>query len=210
MKYIERTDSFDFDHAQIRKFIDPLKDLDTDQEKIRQVYLMVRDGWRYNPYHISFQREDFRASTIAERQDGHCIDKAILMVAMLRGVGIPSRLHLAKVTNHMAVDRLIEKLGSDELAPHGMVDVYHKGAWLKASPTFNKELCDKFGVDPVDFDGSADALLQPYDARGEVFMEYLEDYGHFEDVPYEFILNTFKENYPEMYAAYKDQGRVRF
>ena len=170
----------------------------------------MRDGWRYNPYHISFQREDFKASTIAERQDGHCIDKAILMVAMLRGLGIPSRLHLAKVTNHMAVERLIEKLGSDELAPHGMVDVYHNGTWWKASPTFNKELCDRFGVAPVDFDGTEDALLQPFDARGEVFMEYLEDYGYFEDVPFEFILETFKENYPEMYAAYKDEGRVRF
>ena len=29
-------------------------------------------------------------------------------------------------------------------------------------------------------------------------MEYLEDYGYFEDVPVDFILDNFKENYPEI------------
>lgn len=209
MKYLNKTASLDFDHPVIREIIRPFSNLDTEEDKIEQVYLKVRDGWRYNPYHISFQKDDFRASEIAQRSDGHCIDKAILMVTFLRGLGIPARIHLAKVTNHMAVEKLIAKLGSHELAPHGMVDVFHKGNWVKASPTFNKELCDKFGVLPVAFNGSKDALLQPFDAEGEIFMEYLDDYGYFEDVPFDFILETFKSHYPRMWKEYRHQGGMK-
>ncbi len=208
-KYLEATTYLDFHHSLLQELLEPLKALGSEQEKITEVYLKVRDGWRYNPYTISFKKEHFRASAIAARPEGHCIDKAILMVTLLRGLGIPARIHLAKVTNHMAVERLTELLGSNELAPHGMVDVYHNGTWVKASPTFNKELCDKFGVPPVPFDGSADALLQPFDSDGKIFMEYLEDYGHFENVPFDFILRTFQEQYPAMYDAFKDRGEVR-
>ena len=127
----------------------------------------------------------------------------------LRAVEVPARLHLAKVTNHIAVERLLERLGSRELAPHGMVDVYNGREWVKASPTFNWELCEKFGVPPLDFDGTEDALLQAFNKKGDKFMEYLEDYGHFDDVPFEFILDTFKEHYPDMWEECKDQGRIR-
>ena len=209
MKYLEKTASLDYEHPVIQEIITPFRTLDSESEKIRQVYLLVRDGWRYNPYHISFQREDFKASTIAQRPEGHCIDKAILMVTFLRGLGIPARIHLAKVTNHIAVERLIEKLGSHELAPHGMVDVYNGVRWVKASPTFNKELCKKFGVPPLEFDGEEDALLQAYNSKGDQFMEYLEDYGHFEDVPFEFIITTFREQYPELYMQFKDKGFIQ-
>ncbi|WP_224491348.1 transglutaminase-like domain-containing protein [Robertkochia flava] len=210
MNNLEATDYINYDHPLIADIVSPFQSLPGTREKIAAVYLKVRDGWRYNPYDISFQKEDFRASAIAGKQEGHCIDKAILMVTFLRALHIPARIHLAKVTNHLAVERLIELLGSHELAPHGMVDVFNGKKWVKASPTFNKELCDKFGVAPLEFTGEEDALLQAFNKQGDQFMEYLEDYGHFEDVPFEFIMKTFTEQYPEMYTNYKDSGGIRF
>ena len=67
--------------------------------------------------------EKYRASIIAQRNTGNCVDKSIILIASLRALGIPARLHLGKVKNHIAVERLIEKLGSNELTPHGMVNV---------------------------------------------------------------------------------------
>lgn len=209
MEYLKATASLDHDHPVIQKYIEPFKTNSSKEAIIKKVYLMVRDGWRYNPYQISFHKEHFRASTIAAKSEGHCIDKAILMVTFLRGLGIPARLHLAKVTNHIAVERIIEKIGSHELAPHGMVGVYNNGQWVKASPTFNKELCDRFRVPALEFDGSDDALLQPYNEKGDIFMEYLEDYGYFEDVPFDFILDTFKTHYPKLYRDFETDGEVR-
>ncbi|WP_235996460.1 transglutaminase-like domain-containing protein [Robertkochia sediminum] len=209
MTYLEATPYIDHDHPTIRKHIGPFLRLDSKEEIIREVYLKVRDGWRYDPYQISFQKEHFKASAIASRTSGHCIDKAILMVTFLRALGIPARLHLAKVTNHIAVERIIEKIGSHELAPHGMVGVYHNGKWVKASPTFNKELCERFHVPALEFDGNSDALLQAFNADGDTFMEYLEDYGHFEDVPFDFILDTFRSHYPALYEVFKAEGQIR-
>ena len=208
MTYLDETEYIDHNHPLIRELSAPFRSLTGTEEKIRAVYLKVRDGWRYNPYQISFQKNDFRASDIASRTEGHCIDKAILMVALLRALQIPARIHLAKVTNHLAVERLIERLGSHELAPHGMVGVFNGEAWVKASPTFNKALCEKFGVEPLEFSGREDALLQAFNTQGDQFMEYLEDYGYFEDVPFDFILKTFREQYPEMYKRYGTSGRI--
>lgn len=72
---------------------------------------------------------------------------------------------------------------------------------MKSSTAFNKELCKKFNVDVLDFDGTEDSVFQEYTKQNYKFMEYLEDYGHFEDVPLQFIIDTFKATYPEIYEA---------
>jgi transglutaminase-like putative cysteine protease len=136
------------------------------------------------------------------------VEKSILLIACLRGLGIPARLHLGKVKNHIAVERLIEKFGSNELTPHGMVNIYINGRWLKASPAFNKTLCEKFNVEPLDFDGENSSFLQQYNSEGSLFMEYLEDYGPFEDVPLEFIKQNVREHYPHIFGA--DENLTEF
>ena len=121
-----------------------------------------------------------------------------MLIACLRGLQIPARIHLAKVKNHIGVERFIEKFGTDEITPHGMVDVFLDGKWLKISPAFNKELCAKCNVATLNFDGENDSIFHEFDNSGNKFMDYIDDYGSFEDVPVEFILNNFKENYPEI------------
>ena len=72
------------------------------------------------------------------------------------------------------------------------------GKWVKATPAFNKRLCDFLGVDPIEFDGTSDAIFQEYDRAGNVFMEYLHDYGAFDDVPYELFLDELDKHYPHL------------
>ena len=90
------------------------------------------------------------------------IEKAIVLIACLRALGVPARLRLAKVTNHIAVERLTERLGTNVLTPHGMVDVFLNGKWVKATPAFNKELCEKCDVEPLEFDGTEDSMFQEF------------------------------------------------
>lgn len=194
--YLQRSYFFDFDDKGIQKFVQKHTESDDSRQKAMDLYHAVRDGWRYNPYNLHVNKEAWKASEILERTDGHCLDKSILLVACLRTVGIPARLHLAKVKNHIAVERIIEKFQNDELTPHGMVDLYLDGEWLKVSPAFNSELCDKMGVDSLDFDGYHDSVFHEFSKEGSKFMEYIEDYGHFEDVPLDFIFTNMQENYP--------------
>lgn len=125
MNYLTPTYFFDFENENIQKLIKEFQsDSLSKKEKTIQVYLKIRDGWRYNAYRINFNKEAFRASEISQRSEGHCIDKAVLLTTCLRGLGIPARLHFAKVKNHIAVEKLVEKFGTNELTPHGMVDVF--------------------------------------------------------------------------------------
>jgi hypothetical protein len=68
----------------------------------------------------------------------------------------------------------------------------------EATPAFNKRLCDFLGVEPIEFDGLSDAIFQEYDRDGNVFMEYLHDYGAFPDVPYEMFLDELDKHYPHL------------
>lgn len=208
MPYIEQTYFLDYGHDAIQKLVSDIRHLEGEKEKAIAIYLKIRDGWRYNPYKISLDRDAYRASSIALKNEGHCIEKAILLVAGLRALAIPAGLQLAKVKNHIGVERLVEKYGTNELTPHGMVNVLLNGKWLKASPAFNRELCLKCHVDPLDFDGETDSVFQQYNKQGDIFMEYLEDYGRFDDVPLPFIFENFREHYPGIFERNKGQKQI--
>lgn len=209
-KYLEETYYYDYNSPQIQNLIEEARLLTSNQEKIENLYLKVRDSWRYSPFEIGLTQAHYKASNIAKKEQAHCIDKAILLIAGLRALDIPARLRLAKVSNHIATERLEAKLGTNELAPHGLVDVFLNGQWKKCSPAFNKELCVMYNVDVLDFDGTEDSVLQEYNKDSDKFMTYLEDYGHFEDVPLDYIKSIFKDNYPELYNTYMNATDIKF
>ncbi|MEO1487354.1 MAG: transglutaminase-like domain-containing protein [Bacteroidota bacterium] len=206
MKYLEASYYFDLDSAPIQNLVaEFLQGNRTTKEKAVGIYNKVRDGWKYDPYTISLSEDNYRASHIAQRTSGNCVEKSVLLVAGLRALGIPARLHLGKVKNHIAVERLMERFGSNELTPHGMVNAYLNDTWLKMSPAFNAELCARFNVAPLEFDGENSSYLQQYNSTGTRFMEYLEDYGHFEDVPVDFMRENVKTHYPHIFDTNDNQ-----
>ena len=208
-QFLKSSYYLDYEHPVIQDIVKDFRHLNSEQEKIKQLYLFVRDHWRYNAYNIGLTANHLKASTIAKKKDGHCIDKSILYVACLRALNIPARLRLAKVSNHIAIDKLIEKLGSNEIAPHGLTEVFYNGDWVKCSPAFNKELCEIFQVDVLNFNGTEDSVFQEFNNEDQKFMTYLEDYGSFEDVPIDFIKKTFQENYPKLYEIFKNETEIK-
>ena len=84
---------------------------------------------------------------------------------------------------------------------HGYTELYLDGAWRKATPAFNRELCARFGVLPLEFDGTADALLHPFDAAGRRHMEYVRDRGVHLDFPFDEMMRVFRAIYPPSILA---------
>lgn len=206
MDYLSPTYYFDYESQEIQELVADYKSTSLSaEEKVKLLYLKVRDSWRYNPYNLSFSKENYRASVIAKKSKGHCVDKSILLIACLRALGIPARIHLAKVKNHIGVERLIEKFGSNELTNHGMVNVNLNGKWIKLSPAFNASMCKMFNVEPLGFDGKNDSVFQEFNKEGNLFMEYVEDYGHFEDVPVEFMFKNARVHYPHIFDTGSNQ-----
>lgn len=167
----------------------------TERERVLQLFYAVRDDIYYDPYLPMGRKESYRASDCLLSRRGWCVPKAALLAACARTLGVPARCGYADVRNHLATPRLIESMGTDVFYWHSYCDLYLEGKWVKATPTFNRTLCEKFGIRPLDFDGRHDALFHEYDRGGKRHMEYIRFRGTYADVPFAEIIATFAEEY---------------
>jgi len=187
----------DSNHKKIiQHAMDLVKDLGEDPiEKAVKIYYAVRDGIWYDPYSPFYLPEHYRASNVLKNGRGYCVPKASLLCALGRACDIPSRIGFADVRNHLATKQLIEFFGCDLFVYHGFVEFYLEDKWVKATPAFNLELCQKHKVDPLEFNGHEDSLFHEYNQEKKLFMEYVTFHGTYEDVPLEAILRAWEEVY---------------
>lgn len=199
--YLQPTRFIDSDSPTVIEFArSSCAEIGTDVERAVRLYYCVRDGIRYDPYHISLDPEALKASAVLARKIGFCVEKAILLAAAARAVGIPSRLGFANVRNHLATKRLRQVMQTDVFIFHGYTELFLEKKWVKATPAFNLSLCERFGVKPLEFDGRHDSIFHPFDRQGNRHMEYLYDYGQFPDLPYEMMVAELKRHYPQLFG----------
>jgi transglutaminase-like putative cysteine protease len=160
-----------------------------------QLYYAVRDGIRYDPYTVAVTVEGLKASQTLRVGRGWCVAKSVLLAACCRKFGIPARLGFADVRNHLSTARMREAMGTDLFYWHGYTSTYLEDKWVKATSAFNSELCEKFGLLPLEFNGREDSLYHPFDREGKRHMEYVRDRGEFPDVPLADMRATFEEHY---------------
>lgn len=207
---LARTSFLDLDHPEVRAFAhDTTAGASDDVDRVAALFAAVRDDVRYDPYALDLRPDAMRASATLAAGRSWCVPKATLLAAAARAVGIPARLGFADVRNHLSTPRLLEVMGTDVFRWHGYAVLFVEGAWRKASPAFNAELCERFGVAPLEFDGTADALLHAHDGRGERYMEYLVDRGDHADLPLDTMVADLRAAYPGMVdqvAATDDAG----
>ncbi|TGL93498.1 transglutaminase domain-containing protein [Leptospira barantonii] len=197
--YLKSTYYFDHDSDAVKKFVEKHTTSENSPlEKLKEFYLGVRDGIRYNPYQVTDSKEAYKASSIAESRQNYCIPKSILFAAGARTLGFPSKIGFSDVVNHLASERLIRHLGTTVFAFHGYAEILIEGNWVKATPVFDKDLCIRFGVVPLDFDGKNDTIFHSFDGAGKKFMEYVNHRGVFEDFPFEFVIQGLKDFYPDV------------
>ncbi len=197
-QHLAPTPFIDSDNPAVRAFASRAVDgAGDDRERIARLFAAVRDAIRYDPYTATDDRDDYVASNVLGHGAAYCIPKAVLLAAGARSLGIPARLGFADVRNHLQSERLRELMGgTDVFVYHGYTELNVNGAWRKATPAFNASLCARFGVPPLEFDGSADAVLHPYTGDGSRHMEYVRERGSFTDLPLNTIVDAFNEVYP--------------
>ncbi|OWY21721.1 transglutaminase family protein [Sphingobacteriales bacterium UPWRP_1] len=199
--YLQPTPFIDSAHPAVVDFAQKTtQHCQTDIEKAVVLYNAVRDGIRYDPYHIDLRPEAISASLTLQRGSGYCIEKALLLAAAARALGIPNRLGFANVRNHLATEKFVRALRTDVFVFHGYVLLLLDGKWVKATPAFNKDLCERFGVAPLEFDGLHDSVFQEYDHKGKVYMEYLHYHGEFADFPFGLFVEELKTWYPHFFT----------
>lgn len=197
--YLAPTSFLDADHASVRSLAAGAKG--GPRQRAVHLYYAVRDGLRYDPYSITLEPDAYRASSVIQRGGGYCVAKAVTFAAAARAAGIPARLGFADVRNHLATKRLLDLMGTDVFRYHGYAELWIEGRWVKATPTFNLALCQRFRVRPLDFDGRADAIFHPFDADNRRHMEYLKDHGAFADLPFDELAREMKIAYPKIFGG---------
>jgi len=205
--YLKPTAFFDYDKPEVQAWIDQQLEgvPDNRVEQIKALYLAVRDNISYNPYVFSSDPNTFSASYALQASESYCIPKAVLLGAAARSIGIPSRLGLADVRNHLSSPKLIEWLQSDVFRMHGYIELYLNDQWVKATPAFNRKLCELMKVEVLEFDGVNDSIFQEYTESGAAHMEYITDHGVFDDVPYGFIMEGLQAAYGHLFNPVEDQ-----
>ena len=203
--YLAATPTIESAHPEViaftRQHVAGAKD---DVEKAVRLYYAVRDGIRYDPYLVELTVDGLKASNTLRVGRAWCVPKAILLAACCRSLGIPARLGYADVRNHLSTARMRQNMQTDVFTWHGYTAIHLNGEWVKATPAFNIELCRKFELLPLEFDGRTDSLFHSFDAVGNRHMEYLKYRGEFAATPIAAIEATFAE----LYAARELAGRL--
>lgn len=199
---VKETEFLDYNTPIVQDFVKQGLGADPGSEVERAVklYYAVRDGLFYEVYGADLSRTGLRASAIIERGRGFCMHKSIVYAAAVRAAGIPSRLVLANVRNHLASDRLKELVGG-EVFHHCLTSVFLHGRWIKATPVFNKMLCRLYRIAALDFDGLSDSMYHPDDESNQRYMEFLEEPREYDDFPYDTVLATMRSIHPNMFEG---------
>lgn len=197
------TQYLDYESPEVRKFVDRWAPADMGDPMTRAValYRAVRDRIAYEVFGADVSQEGVRASEIVARRSGFCLHKSVLYAAALRSVGVPSRLLLTDVRNHLASPRLRELVGGEVFTYHCLTVVHNGQKWVRATPVFNKTLCRLYGMAPLEFDGTQDSVYHPYDLNNRLHMEFLREHGEFDDLPYDMVLSGLRAAHPNLFAS---------
>jgi transglutaminase-like putative cysteine protease len=198
-EYLSPTPVIDSDHPAVIQYAKShTRPGSSEIEQAVDLYYAVRDGFRYDPYRLDLTVAGIRASATVQSGHGWCVSKAVLLAACCRAIGIPARLGFADVKNHLSTERLRQAMQTDVFHWHGYTSMQLAGRWVKATPAFNRELCDKFQMGRLEFDGRQDSLYHPFDLTGQRHMEYLRDRGEFADLPLQQITADFQRVYANL------------
>jgi transglutaminase-like putative cysteine protease len=207
-EYLRPTGVIDHDNETIRLTAMELTRGCADSiEKAQALFYFVRDRIKYNLVSANRTPDDFRASRVLDRKEGNCIQKSILLSALARAVGIPARLRFANFKNHKMPSRVVDILGTNVAVFHGYTDLSIEERWVTATPAFDLETCRAHRLAPVEFDGRKNAKFHPHDLDGNLFAEYVREYGHYEDLPFDQMTDAWTRQYGKHWAQLFDELR---
>ena len=192
------TDIIRLGGAELEGFVaQAVKGAEGAEEKVKALFLAVRDGIVYDPFVASFSPENYYPENIIKAGRGYCVMKAVLLCAALRKAGIPARLGFADLRIHTTTKEMREMLGCDIFAWHGFTEVFLDGEWRKATPSFHADLCRKRNISPLVFDAKSHSIFPPLDLSGKPFASYIRYIGSFTDLPLDLIMKGWRKVYTD-------------
>jgi len=205
-RYLKPTSTIDSDNTSVKgKAWELTKGQKDPADKAKSLFYFVRDQIKYNMYVPFDLIEHYKASTILQKGEGYCVQKAVLMTALARAIDMPARLGFADIMNHLLPEKFLEIHGTNLLVYHGFTELYLNDTWIRVTPIFDLEMCRKHRIIPVDFDAKNDATFHPANQDGKPHIEYVRYHGSFEDLPLDEMLNARQEAMGEYHQLWTEE-----
>lgn len=129
MSNYKETPILDYNHQSIQNLINERQWRSLEiREQIKSIYNFVRDDIKFG-YNIA---DNIAASTILKDGYGQCNTKASLLMALLRAVGIPNRIHgftIDKALQKGAITGIWYRLSPKNIL-HSWVEIGVEGEWF--------------------------------------------------------------------------------
>lgn len=217
-QYLQETDMLDYRHRAIQSLIKEKQWANEESfHKIRKIYDFVRDDIAFG-----YNRDDtIPASEVLRDGYGQCNTKGTLLMALLRGVEIPCRIHgftIDKQLQKGAMTGLIYRLAPRSIV-HSWVEIHYAGQWYNLEgfildKDYLQKLQKKFAEHKGSFCGygaATDDLQNPqidWKANDTYIQKegINQDFGVF-DSPDEFLAIHQQQLSPLSKWAYQNIGR---
>jgi hypothetical protein len=182
-QYLITTPMCNYDHPLVQEYVQRVVNGEqSEREKAVKIFDFVRDTIRFS---MAFSRS--KASQILKHGYGDCATKTNVQVAMLRAVGIPTRMRWvmaqAKVLQGLIADFILRSMPPE--ASHFWAECYIEGHWISCETLLDKPLYDgmlkqglitKEQIPTIDWDGEHDLIiLKPWITNDRGFVTSADD-----------------------------------
>lgn len=127
-EYLEATPMLDYNSSKIKQLLDERKWREKDEfQKMKEIYNYVRDEIKFG-YNVD---DMILASEVLRDGYGQCNTKGTLLMALLRAVQIPCRMHGFTIDKRLqkgAMTGIIYRLAPQNIV-HSWVEILFEGKW---------------------------------------------------------------------------------
>ncbi len=191
---LEPTEFMDSDSASIEALAQGVRGSGPPAQQAVRLFDYVRDQIRYE-FRAKLTREEYRASYTLEDKKGFCVQKAVLLCALLRAAQIPSAVVLCDLKDHTLPPRIVDAMGSDTMFHHGLNAIHLGGRWLLADASLSPDVVERKAYRRVDFNGDEDALFPVSTLDGSPHAQVVRFHGLYSDLPFQQMMAAFMAAY---------------
>jgi transglutaminase-like putative cysteine protease len=182
-------------HPQLQALAASLRrDGQSERELAVKAFEHVRDAVTYE-FMAKLQPDHYRASYVLNQGQGFCVQKAVLLAALLRACGIPSAIVLSELRDHTMPRRISQAMGTDIMHGHGLTAVFLGGVWHLIDASHHAAFAQRKAYQTVTWDGLGDALIAATTLDGRRHAEFVGVQGVYLDLPYDSLLRSFAAAY---------------
>jgi hypothetical protein len=182
-QFLITTPMCNYDHPLVQAYVHRVvTNRQSERDKATQIFGFVRDTIRFS---MAFSKS--KASQILKHGYGDCATKTNVQVAMLRAVGIPTRMRWVmaqkKVLHGLIADFALRSMPSE--VSHFWTECYLDGHWVSCETLLDKPLYEgmlkqglitKDQIPTIDWDGEHDLiLLKPWITSDRGFVTSADD-----------------------------------